>query len=549
MGPAQTGEPKPSGAHFALQGTVVSAHDASPVRHTPVLLLGGQVHPEKREVNTDDQGHFEFRFADDHEFGLTCSASVDDCMTSGGSETVARTQRFDGSIRLEQGLVLVACDTLILRGKFDDLSGSRSHEVTVAAFVPHSRGLDAPQFVKSGFVGSDGSFAMAAVLGEALPPFVHLEVNDQQGVIAVLRTATSDLISAQGAKLHVGLVPFECSIVDDEGKPVPRADIVTVFSNSSADATPVHARSNSSGAATLKMAAGEIELVANAKDHATRVARTTVVPGAPAFEIVLRRLMSTDTVVGRVLLPNGEPASHAELIAIPATVHPNFAGGSAFQGKTNERGELQLRAACNTDLPWIASGFEHGLMSPPRVARTGEPLELELVAFGSLRVDIDLDGAAGPFHSGEIEGVVYSHARDRTTTPTPIGNYVHEFCAMPGEYDIFVRVPSCDRYAQTTVTVHAGEHAQTSVTTQPARWIDGRVLDAQGRPVANLRVIAHSSWPDAVARALGSAITDGDGRFRALTNADDARIEVCASAESGELHPAHVGEPLTVELH
>ena len=244
------------------------------------------------------------------------------------------------------------------------------------------------------------------------------------------------------------------------------------------------------------------------------------------------------TVSGRVVDAQGEPCGDLELVlnnAYPPQIGSKLELGRGFQSssfrlRTDQRGEFQLESKA------IAPSFTLAAEDPER-GRAWEKFEAAALDDGSGRLRVDLRLSA-PEAASRVTGTVYTSAGEPSPRTTVV--WGREVCTTDEEGVYALSLPDLggDLFAARAgwgmaVSAEAGALLDADLDEQrgpdlrlghESLAIEGRVLTAAGLPARGVSVglVDGTPFPGeprcledvAAGRALGSVMTDAQGRFR-----------------------------------
>ena len=302
------------------------------------------------------------------------------------------------------------------------------------------------------------------------------------------------------------------TIVDGEGRAVEGA-LVQAAGGGLGTTAPPSERTDKEG--TFVMAGvepGEYVVVAREAGRAPGIGRAVVEADAEAnVEIVLT---AGGFVTGRLVDPEGEPlAGRAETVAFEGLGLPGFAS-ELMSAEARGDGRFALG-------PLPPGGLEIRATAAGHAAKRVQALVPEAgatVDLGSVALDA---GLAIRGRVTDVDGVGIGGARVTATAESAAPYSPFEatsdadggFAARGLEDDAYELVASAPGFARASATARAGDQ-DVELRLEAAGEIGGRVVDADGRPVAEARVRAEpadaSSRPRG--RVLGS-VEDEEGRF------------------------------------
>jgi protocatechuate 3,4-dioxygenase beta subunit len=314
-------------------------------------------------------------------------------------------------------------------------------------------------------------------------------------------------------------------VVDEHGAPVAKASVTIGTSSAASDDT---------GHFMIEgIAPGELELSATTGTAAAPQRKLVVVKGA---KLDLRIVVLNGSIAGSVRDPHGAPVEDALLVA--KAEHDSGGGITRSDefGKFDFGGLPPGRYEVSVQRDGDRAGWPPGVM----VHTTKRDLALVLPELGGISGRVVLDGAPVAYF-----GVAATTDPDPETgaAPDPVRESDGSFSLgklAPGTYSLSLVGPTFERKVVTGIVVRDGEVTNAGqIAVTRGRVVTGHVRDANGRPLANIAVIAASStiYLDDVTlsaqrRGGRNARTAADGSFE-LTGVigDDLWIEATLDRE------------------
>ena len=326
--------------------------------------------------------------------------------------------------------------------------------------------------------------------------------------------------SRPGAPLRVALAKGGTieGVVKDaaSGEPVPGARVEaredTRFSSVTWDASigVVHAVTDARGAFRLDGLARGLHTVAASARGAGRASRSGVTPG----QRVELLLVAGPSIVGRVLLPDGQPAARA---AVRAEAEVGYFQARVAAADATGRYELAGLSAGGYRVIATHEDAAIGMIGGIRVER-GD-VEVDVTLLPPTRVTGRLvDGGGQP-----VAGTVVLSEIDGVASSRTVGALVRATAATDGRFSL-ERVPAGSHGARVTarglaprhvgldVPVRAGTVDIGDVAFEAGLQIRGRVRDKAGAAIADAAVRAFPDRPMGARGAL-EGVTEADGGF------------------------------------
>ena len=423
----------------------------------------------------------------------------------------------------------------------------------------------------------EGRFETRAVLADATE--LDIEVEEMGATIGEVRASAADLLSPSGANLEPHIARLKFHAIDEKGAPVagaaiwaeasPRDRVAPRFTSNRADGSYVAqcmpTGTDIGGRAELRMLASSAwEIVAACKERLPCVKRADAMAADSEIELVMPLAdVAAPSISGTVTF-NNEPVVRAQILISGEMRLSTFGAPAAThaRGETDQHGKFTIPYPHSFPVSLSAVG---GTSPEPHTSADGATqiharallrgvmpgsgsIELRMVPEHWLRFDVTTEGIGSRLQSGgSVQCVAFNRAT-REIRSSESYWLPGAILAGSGVYDVYVSLPSCNGFGRTNFELTRENDGEVAVVVRPARWIEGRVLDAKGAPVAGVRVIALASWPSEVAEILGSDVTDARGAFRVLTS--DANAELVVRRDANELARAkcRVGAPVELRL-
>ena len=248
--------------------------------------------------------------------------------------------------------------------------------------------------------------------------------------------------------------------------------------------------------------AGDYDLFAEAPGHVRGNLKTARVRAGGAAEPVdVRLLRARSRLAGRVLGPGDAPLAGARVAAWDERRR-------AREGVTDATGAFALEGLPEGlyEVSAAAAGHVRGGAQVPVTEAHGGEVTLRLASGGRLEGRLT-DPLGAPVASGSV--FVYRQGeRSAATNADADGRYALDG-VPPGASELFVRSGDYELSARVAVDVVAGALVVRDVALALGRRISGRVVDAAGRPAAELIVIAREVGGDVEREGR----TDAEGRY------------------------------------
>lgn len=214
--------------------------------------------------------------------------------------------------------------------------------------------------------------------------------------------------------------------------------------------------------------------------------------GPITLDIGMRRAHPTNTVRGIVLLPNGMPASGAE-VALLSFEHSvnlrrlSFEGNARWLTKADVQGRFSFPAQtlAHSVAAVSAAGYAH-----LRFLDTQESVTLRLEPFGRVEGIVDASAAELGVASVELYDPAAQNYQGRVSllgfysaTPGADRSFVFEN-VPPGEFCVFVNsMNGIPYHHRTPVTVLPGQTARVVIREHPGARVTGQLLPPAERPI------------------------------------------------------------------
>lgn len=432
-----------------------------------------------------------------------------------------RSIAFSGAVALRRGVTIHVTDPCALRGRctldgrapsavFPDI-GDNKMFVHARLPIPWQR----PDELKGtqlghGEVHADGSFELPVYVAPTTDRIELAFSFNRLTFVTVVPLA--DLVSEPRpvVELRVREVPFLVQTLD--GKPVPGARVAAALPGSQ---FPSVSATDSAGRTSLLLPEGDVSILAWAPDFTSVVRQLDPVMSRSEVRCTLRRLTDEDTIRGRVLDAQDEPIRGALVVARPADLPEDVAMLSGESTETDAAGEFVLRTSAG-DSPLLIRAFSRPLLMPEvRVVPGEHSVVFRPFRAANARIAVSSRDYGLPFQSGRLR----YHCWHRGTSEARDGSGLPPLSVrglLEGSHNVYVLTADGSMFGRTTLDIVAGEDTSVEIELVPAVWIEGRLVDRDGRAVTDATVRAQDEgWPpDAW---LGLSKTDAAGRFRVFS--------------------------------
>ncbi len=269
-------------------------------------------------------------------------------------------------------------------------------------------------------------------------------------------------------------------------------------------------------------------------------------------------LRETIEQAGRIVGPDGAPVARAR-VRLQTVCGEQAARGvrdcayppkgvEAFETATDEEGGFKLAHVPSGGS--VTVHIQAGSLGDHTAVWDvgGEELTLTLPAVGNVRGRVVFEGGSPPatfdglrtmLHSQGGGGDRSSDSDYRIFTSRPVieiqadGSF--ECAAGPGEYFFRAEIgPECPWYAEAvdTVTVRAGETVEATMTLRPAARVRGRVVDARGEGLADVKVLVGEIDARNTIVHQRQVFTDAEGRYACSARPGRVNLYVARCGES-----------------
>jgi protocatechuate 3,4-dioxygenase beta subunit len=453
--------------------TVVTARDRAPAQAARVELRGVVA----RESITDATGTATFRGVPPGWYRITASSSGHARAT-----TIAAIDQGTSAYRFEL-VPGVAASGRVVDSNDRPVAGAKVRYEAVSDFS--NAGSETIT------TGSDGAFRIDGLAPGSFRFTARHELYAPGASDAVVLSTTSR--EGITIRLAPGAV-LAGSVVDKDDRPVPWAKVRVA--EETAGIQMQRARQ------TTADAEGNFELRGLSRtrthavafdDHAASTIATIDLGARERAEMKLV-LDLDDTIAGTIVDSTGEPLDGARVVAEPDQP------GAPIEARLRGRQQAIADADGRFALRGLAPGRYQLRTSPPGALEHGRSTLRETIAASSgdraVRIVVPADGA--------ITGrVAFPDGRTPATFVVSLGGWGNTVPVStrdgsftipdvpPRTYQLAVRGPGFAERTLPGVVVAAGKTADAgTITVRPGRSISGRVIDADGKPVAGASVLA-----------------------------------------------------------
>jgi len=494
---------------WSLEGTVLRAADGTPI---PALLVYVAGRPP---AVSDERGRFEVELSvSEHPRGSRRRVSV-----GHPSQTIL----FGEELVLEPGLELRVDDEVVwLHGRVVDPLGAPvvSDAVLVSCRFDDDQGRLLGQMIGGRL---DGSFRVAARAVDLDCDSVVLRVAMGRTVFPFATTLAA-LRSEEGATVVIDVCPVTIELRASDGGELAEAELRVVAWRPGAERAETWSTPELSDAhdarVVVERAVERIEVAAGASGCAPWVGEFEAPRCGSTLRIVLRRLGPDDVLMGVVLGADGRPVEHAFASCSPPTRDRDMVAVPAIRGaRTDAAGRFSLPFPVGQTARVMAYHRDHGATGEELVQGGRRDLVLRFLAVARLDVTVSTPDGDTPggtptrFALGLADGTWRDErgANGRASIEeVPAGR--HTLLCVSGdglwwglfEVDVFDTGPQ-----------------EVWRTLAPARWVEGRLVDDAGAPLAGLEVRRLGApVSDSAAWNPFGAQSDGEGRFRVLLGSE-----------------------------
>ena len=304
---------------------------------------------------------------------------------------------------------------------------------------------------------------------------------------------------------------IEGLVVDTEGDPVALATIR--FCTRSATISDAHGRF------LLRAAPGEGVLAVDAAGHAPLRQLLRVEAGQPPTSVLLTLEQGLRPLRGHVLGPDGADVAGARVIL-------RGAQGLSQESRSQPSGDFLIPDPPPT--PWTLEVLARGAARwQGAIAQDGRPVEVELQAGGTLRLEVLEAGTYEPLPRARVElsGPGRMHWTGR------LGNGFLAVDHLPaGSYQVHVKAPGHLARQRSQVLVEDRlDPAPVRFLLPLAGSLAGTVSDTDGRPMRGAQISAEPLGDAAGPQGMLKVRSDPHGRFR-LSPLPDGTVRIRAQA-------------------
>jgi protocatechuate 3,4-dioxygenase beta subunit len=353
------------------------------------------------------------------------------------------------------------------------------------------------------------------------------------------RPAPSATVGSAGATLAGPGAPapaapltgrVEGTVVGADGQPVPGATVAVV------DRGPPRAVEPDGRFVVPDLEAGTYAVVAAAPGHLPARADAVEVAAGAAARVALTLTVGGHSVTGVVSDASGGPIEGATVTA--ARREALGAGDMIAATLTDRDGRYRLTLAPGS---YVVSGEREDYVRATadlEVADLDRTLDLRLVPAGVVEGIVKDVASGAPVAGAKVEASAarpgrFGGGRRSRPVTTDAGGRFRLTGLTPGAIALSARVDADGRQSPepTEVLLGIGEQVTgVELWVEAAPYLAGRVVDADGRPIADANVMAMGGTSGE------STQTDPDGRFRVL-GLDPGAYQVFAS------HPRYASAP------
>jgi hypothetical protein len=353
------------------------------------------------------------------------------------------------------------------------------------------------------------------------------------------RPAPSATVGSAGATLAGPGAPapaapltgrVEGTVVGADGQPVPGATVAVV------DRGPPRAVEPDGRFVVPDLEAGTYAVVAAAPGHLPARADAVEVAAGAAARVALTLTVGGHSVTGVVSDASGGPIEGATVTA--ARREALGAGDMIAATLTDRDGRYRLTLAPGS---YVVSGEREDYVRATadlEVADLDRTLDLRLVPAGVVEGVVKDVASGAPVAGAKVEASAarpgrFGGGRRSRPVTTDAGGRFRLTGLTPGAIALSARVDADGRQSPepTEVLLGIGEQVTgVELWVEAAPYLAGRVVDADGRPIADANVMAMGGTSGE------STQTDPDGRFRVL-GLDPGAYQVFAS------HPRYASAP------